>query len=169
MVHGQSCQSYSFMGGLVLICDLAPIYVFVHDHVLVCDFSHVCILFMLLFTLWLFFAFLFVLFTFLFMTLLLFVIFQDNFAPICSLLLCKVEHQGAKNICEGNACFHHLLLSELAFFRFLVVVSCVGFHFHLCCLWSSNTFIIITIQCCFALKFVVSLCVSVATKNKGRN
>ncbi len=27
------------------------------------------------------------------------------------------------------------------------------FHFHLCCLWSSNMFIIITIQCCLILKF----------------
>ncbi len=64
-----------------------------------------------------------------------------------------MEHQGAKSTWEGNACLHHLLLGELAFFRFLVVVSCVGFHFHLCCLWSSNMFIIITIQCCLTLKF----------------
>lgn len=35
-------------------------------------------------------------------------------------------------------CLHHLLLGELAFSRLLVVVSCVGFHFHLCCLWSSK-------------------------------
>jgi len=64
-----------------------------------------------------------------------------------------VEHQGAKSTWEGNACLHHLLLGELAFFRLLVVVSCVGFHFHLCCLWSSNMFIIVTIQCSLTLKF----------------
>jgi hypothetical protein len=79
-----------------------------------------------------------------------------------------VEHQGAKNTWEGNVCLHYLLLGELALSRLLVVVSCVGFCFHLCCLWSSNMFIIITIHCYLAFKFVVSLCVSVATKNKGR-
>lgn len=31
------------MGGLVLICDLAPIYIFVHDQILVCDFVHVLV------------------------------------------------------------------------------------------------------------------------------